>query len=326
MRIAIQPCGDSVAKEHYKDTIGNLVPSEEILAHLTQDQQGLFKSACGDRTAVWGVTEGKRGQNKVKWKKLRFGDVALLYANKQIFSQARIVLCLHNEQLAKSLWSVNAEGKTWEYIYFLDDLQETEIPIKRFNKLLGYKPSNIVQGFTVLEGKKAELVGELLELDDTALPLAGQVEAPHDLINQLTSLQATDQPVSALARAEADILRKYLFGSDTTSECDLCGRKLPTHLIVAAHIKPRASCTEDQRKDLNVVMRACKLGCDDLFERGYITVDDTGTICATTNLDSSPSDLKQFVQSLVGSACKAFSTANIQYFEWRKNHPRRYLR
>jgi hypothetical protein len=38
---------------------------------------------------------------------------------------------MHNEDLAASLWSRTSEGVTWEYIYFLDDLHEIDIPVSR---------------------------------------------------------------------------------------------------------------------------------------------------------------------------------------------------
>ena len=90
MRIAVQPCGDSDAKEHFVDTIENLVPKERIYPLLTYDQKILFDTYCGASVAVWGVTEGKTGQNKTKWQKLKNGDIALLYTNRRIFNKGKI--------------------------------------------------------------------------------------------------------------------------------------------------------------------------------------------------------------------------------------------
>ena len=47
MRIAVQPCGDSDAKEHFVDTIENLVPKERIYPLLTYEQKILFDTYCG---------------------------------------------------------------------------------------------------------------------------------------------------------------------------------------------------------------------------------------------------------------------------------------
>ena len=57
------------------------------------------------------------------------------------------------------------------------------------------------------------------------------------------------------------------------------GRCLPRGLLVAAHVKPRSECSEEERRDIpHVAMAACLLGCDALYETGYLTVDATGRI------------------------------------------------
>jgi len=53
MRVAVQPCGDSAAKEHFVDTIEKLVPKERIYPFLTTEQKNLFETYCSDAVAVW---------------------------------------------------------------------------------------------------------------------------------------------------------------------------------------------------------------------------------------------------------------------------------
>ncbi|WP_152609322.1 hypothetical protein [Kocuria rosea] len=60
--------------------------------------------------------------------------------------------------------------------------------------------------------------------------------------------------------------------------CALCGRALPAGLLVTAHIKRRADCSDTERVNPHVVMPACALGCDSLYERGFIVVNDAGRI------------------------------------------------
>ena len=52
--------------------------------------------------------------------------------------------------------------------------------------------------------------------------------------------------------------------------CAFAIETLPTNLLVAAHIKPRSKCSTSERKNPNVVMPLCKIGCDDFFEKGYL--------------------------------------------------------
>src|SRR5688500_10260595 len=84
-----------------------------------------------------------------------------------------------------------------------------------------------------------------------------------------------DRQVQTTARIEQAYLRRRLFGDRPTGTCAICGQELPTDLLVAAHIKRRASSDQTERADVrNNVMAACAFGCDDLYERGYLSVDD----------------------------------------------------
>lgn len=88
-----------------------------------------------------------------------------------------------------------------------------------------------------------------------------------------------DRITEGRQRREQHRLRMTLFAGRTTARCDLCSRDLPVDLLVAAHIEQRSQCSNSERLDLaNIVMSACRLGCDELFERGYISVGDDGAI------------------------------------------------
>ena len=76
-------------------------------------------------------------------------------------------------------------------------------------------------------------------------------------------------------RREQAVLRRVLFGGKSVGECILCGKAFPCSLLVAAHIKPRAACTDFERRDYrNNVAPMCLFGCDALFERRLIYVKD----------------------------------------------------
>jgi len=328
INVAIQPCGDSDAGIHYQDTILNPVPALKIAKSLSEEQLKEFNKLSLKEVAVWGVTPGVKFVNKNKWAKLKSGDIALLYRNKQIFSQGQIIHCLHSKKLAEDLWSVNAKGDTWEYVYFLDNLQEIEIPIEKFNKALGFKLNNIVQGFNVYQDEKAKVILDLLEIDDSQdlnpnLTVDLSIE---NLSEQLSKIYKTDIDQKTSSRAEQPILRKYLFGNKKISICNLCGKELPVSILVAAHIKKRASCSDDERKDLNVVMSACKLGCDELYEKGYISVSSNGDIQETINLNNSTVSLRSHVALLSGKKCLIFNENNKRYFDWHRTHLKRIMK
>lgn len=117
-------------------------------------------------------------------------------------------------------------------------------------------------------------------------------------------------------RREQGRLRATLFGTDTTRACALCGDEFPVAFLRAAHIKPRAACSEEERRQLrNVAMPACVFGCDALYEAGYITVDSAGRIVLSDDLRSD-STLFRHAAGLEGRRCTAHGPASLNFFQW----------
>src|ERR1017187_3001014 len=86
-------------------------------------------------------------------------------------------------------------------------------------------------------------------------------------------------------------------------------------LLVAAHIKPRSECTEDERLDFeNVVFGLCVLGCDALYERGLVSVLREGEICIG-GADKSRT-LKSILRGFREKRCSAWKESAAHYFEW----------
>jgi hypothetical protein len=114
----------------------------------------------------------------------------------------------------------------------------------------------------------------------------------------------TDRVLLARARTEQARLRDYLLQGRTQAPCDLCGRLLPRDLLVAAHIAPRRDLDHAERTQFDrIAMIACLLGCDRLFELGYLTVDEEGTICPGAAGD----ELTPILNELAGRRCSAYS-------------------
>ncbi|MDN5686203.1 MAG: HNH endonuclease [Brachybacterium sp.] len=116
-----------------------------------------------------------------------------------------------------------------------------------------------------------------------------------------------------LARSEQAALRGHLLAGATHGPCNLCGRDLPSELLVAAHIVPRHRLTDDERRELSrIAMLACALGCDALFEHGYIAVDTTGTVRDFTG--SGSLDASVHAKDIAGQRCDAHTPATAGRF------------
>ncbi len=122
-------------------------------------------------------------------------------------------------------------------------------------------------------------------------------------------------------RKEQRLLRQRLFGSDPIGCCAICGKEFPVQLIVAAHVKRRAECGDGERRDFHNVVAMCRMGCDELFERGIIAVDQ-GQVVVREAFPFT-SIVKRYVASLRGRRCGAYSPDSEAFFDWhfRQHQP-----
>jgi hypothetical protein len=122
-----------------------------------------------------------------------------------------------------------------------------------------------------------------------------------------------DATVLTSVRREQRKLRAKLLGHATTGTCALCGRVVPTDCLRTAHVKRRSFCNEQERLDLANIMIACTLGCDHLFELGYIYVDPEGVVRSRENAASTP-ELRAAIDRVADRACEAHNSTSEQYF------------
>lgn len=324
MQLVLQPCGDSDAVEHYVDTIQNPVSLTRILPLLPPGERERVSLAFGEFVAVWGVTPGKNQVNARKWSRMQPGDVAMLYRNKRFFFKGAVAYKIHSPDIARELWKERSDGVTWEYVFFLTDLEQIDINVVRFNAAARYKANNIIQGFNVLPPDQSEAIIEALDLDPVVgvlLPAEGEILASRRALESLEG--DLDVPANTLRRAEQALLRKIHLGGKNSGACAICAKVLPVDLLVIGHIRKRHSCDTYQKRDTANVMAVCLLGCDKLFESGYIYVDASGIVQASRAARGNP-QLDPIIDSLTGKTCLAWTEASAPYFRWHREHPRRF--
>lgn len=75
-----------------------------------------------------------------------------------------------------------------------------------------------------------------------------------------------DGTAAVKVRKEQAALRSLLAGGRDLAACALCGQEYPMQFLVAAHVKKRSLCSDEERRDLrHVAMLACVFGCDALY-------------------------------------------------------------
>ena len=159
--------------------------------------QGLYNAAT-----MWGATPGPSNRNR--WQRMSVNDRILIYVNgKKFIRYGRIVAKTHNPELAAKIWGVDSRsGETWEYIYFITDLQEVDIPLSSFNRFFNYSSNFIPQGFsTINQTKVDELINSYQGLDNAIGLLADtsfkttetQFEEQKDLLGENLLESATEK-------------------------------------------------------------------------------------------------------------------------------------
>lgn len=313
--VILQPAGSVASREHFINTVAHPVSFAVLYKFLGSDCCSFLNNFYPQKSVpVWGVVPGKKEINKKKWGKVRKGDVVFFCRSKKIEFSATVTYKEHNKELAERLWGTDERGATWEYIYFLDEVKGRNIPYAMLNKFAEYQPNYVVQGFSVLEEQKSTRILAGLDLASKAV---FEDVTENDYFNATDELK--DAPLdirrTAQVRTEQAFLRNSLFGGKRNGICCICGKTYPVEFLVAAHIKKRAHCSDDEKRDWrNIVVPMCKFGCDDLYERGYIGVED-GKVCILQH-DLPESDIERVLGDLDGNRCGEWSESTKKYFEW----------
>lgn len=127
--------------------------------------------------------------------------------------------------------------------------------------------------------------GEALAYADYAAAIEGDLDAPR----------------ASVGRVEQAFLRRVLLSGREAAPCAFCGRDLPVDLLVAAHLKARSELTRQEKlRFREVAVLACTLGCDALYEHGYLAVDERGCLLTAT------ADSSALRKHLAGMAGRTF--------------------
>jgi hypothetical protein len=118
-------------------------------------------------------------------------------------------------------------------------------------------------------------------------------------------------------RREQRKLRAKVLGRRTKADCSLCGRTVPVDCLRVAHIKKRCECSEAERLDLANIMLACTIGCDHLFELGYIYLNQRGVLRRNTKRAVTAA-IDETIGGLEGSIREVYSEGSAPYFRWHR--------
>ena len=324
MRIHLIPAGDPHARKNYNNTVINKIPKEKILSFENSE---FTKNLKNDSYVIWGVTNGKRNINYNKWLGMNAGDICLMYRDKTFFIAGKIITKFKNYELALDLWKLKEEGITWENIFLIDETKSINISLQKYievmNPLKGHTKNFILQNYTTYDDEISHIIFEEFDLLNWNTPFftigTENLEDKRKRIESyMLKIKNTDSiNKSSKRRNEQPLLREWILNKNETT-CAICHKKIPNELIRAGHIIKRSQINnEDIRKQLDIVMPLCILGCDALYENEFLIVDKEGIIKINTDREISEA-FKNYLKEYEGKKCLSFNENTKNFFE-KKN-------
>ena len=308
MKIALLPTSGKLSYIHYINTIENPVNFENLKRKLDPDSKNKLEKFNLKKFHLWGVTNGHKNRNLNLWQSLNQGDRCIFYRKKKFFSKGEIALTVKNKDISNQLWGRGSNGELWENLIFIKSLEKENIDIQEFNETMKYSKKNVLQAFQVVSaGRLSKIFSQEF---NTQKKSSRSIHYQRKL-EKITG--ETDLDSISKTRAEQKILSDYLFEDSECSACAICSKHYPNQLLVAGHIKKRKDATKKERLDLNIVMPVCKLGCDELFEHGYIYVDENNILKKNLRKDGTI-ELDKVIEKLIDKKIEYVNENNKRYF------------
>ncbi|WP_104088570.1 hypothetical protein [Arthrobacter sp. GMC3] len=283
-----------------------------------------------DLGIAWAPLLTAKGGKQHHWDRMdlvQVGDVVVHYAEGQIRSVSRVLTTSHQASNPHSDGDWAQVGRELKLSYVVLDvaLPLSKLPeaMRRGNSGYGspfdkYGAVNMGYFFDLADEVGIwvmEEAGLVADKDDVLYdaPPSGESQSYETVI-----VVGPDGEVTVKTRAEHHKLKALLFKGQKEADCALCGKTLPVSLLITAHIKQRAQCSKSERIDQNVVMAACVLGCDSLYEKGFVSVDSDGVLIAGPR-NATATALIEHIGVLTGKSVLGFGAHNEKYFAWHRS-------
>lgn len=204
-------------------------------------------------------------------------------------------------------------------MYALSATRGFDIPMDEVRGLLSWNPNRNIMGITVLGEDESDTLQTYLTLDPA--PAAAQQDDPQQDDKAVSAYDGElERKATRAQRGEQAALKRHLLPG-LTGQCALCGRELPGTFLIGAHIKKKAMCTDGEKRDLaNIAMLACTFGCDALYEHGYVSVAEGGTIQISLLAADIPEIAAHIQERLADRTVTWWSPQREPYFQWHRTH------
>ena len=245
MRILLQPAAGKEAMEHFSDTIENGVLLDSFRDKVDGEVADKLQKLPVEHLQVWGIVPNNDSSARNEWLQLEAGDLILFYKNKSFYYLAKVYLKLHNPQLADMWWGRDSNGRTWEYIYFIEAGRQIDLPYQP--TVIGYKENHIVRGAVLLNEQQSENLkhyvdsreGEVLieQVEPTATDektISARIRQPRTSDEAISIIQNLSQevaghPVTERIKTAKVLVRNPRFARLVKEKskyiCEICDQK-----------------------------------------------------------------------------------------------------
>ncbi|MFI6131907.1 HNH endonuclease [Micromonospora sp. NPDC051141] len=132
-QLLLQPRGGQRDRgpQNYERSVIRGIRLAEITSELGPDLPVLRRLYPDNIARLWGSTPTDQVNNaKVRaLRDRRVGDHVLFYAEKGLYARARILHLFRNPAVAKRVWQTDDEGRTWEHVMALGDVEQFNRPV-----------------------------------------------------------------------------------------------------------------------------------------------------------------------------------------------------
>ncbi|KPA98911.1 hypothetical protein [Pseudomonas asplenii] len=312
LQVAYQPCSDKVARKNLQTTILNPISLDDIDPLLDPTLRTALHAEHPDgKVFIWGLSPS---QTEKPWAAMQPGELVIFNTQGMVTVTAQFSHRTHNRELALKLWGYKDEsqGITWENIYFVTNVRHVAIPFPDIQTLVSNQGR--MSFFRYDQNDSQAILDRFSELKDGASPAPISLDEARKEIDEDME---TEGRASQSTRKEHRYIVDHLFGKNATGICCICNGEYPRKLLVAAHIKKRAACNKKEKLDIeNIAAPMCRLGCDPLFEYGFISVRD-GFVVKHPSLELT-APMAQYVNLLVDKKVQLWSKKNSKYFKWHR--------
>lgn len=198
------PAADAAARRNFERTVMTPVPASRLRGLSKESRRLASHAPLG--TAAWGT---KAGSKVSTWEMMAPGDWVLFYFDGRFPVAGRVLLRERSASAARRLWGNDVDGKTWEYLYLMDELRWIETPRLEALDALTYKHGYYPRGFTRVDrpiaaryGSVEDMLGDLRAVGG-ALSKALDAAAEGDDVSIAVAIDAIADRMSKKELAEA---------------------------------------------------------------------------------------------------------------------------